>query len=82
MAVTFWVTLVAGLGLVAAFGPLHYRSLVIEPCVRASLLVGGGDLAGDPDLPLFHDHRSQDDSGGIGRSNRVCRVPRGGEHPA
>ena len=63
------------------FGPLHDGSLVAEPGVRASLLVGGGDIAGNPHISLFHDHRPKDDSDGIRCSSRICGVPGGGVHP-
>ena len=60
----FWVTFAAGLGAArrvtghAMIGPLAPR-----PGHRRLLLVGARHLAGDPRLPVLHDHRPEDDPG-------------------
>ena len=62
IAVAFWVTFAAALGVLMGLGHAMHRALAPRPGQRALLLVGAGHLAGGPRLPVLHDHRPEDDA--------------------
>ena len=68
IAAGFWLTFAAGIAVLAATGHEMTRGLAPRADRRPRPLVAPRHLAGDPRLPLLHDHRSADDPGdGVGR---------------
>ena len=79
VALGFWLTFAAGIGVLAARRPRDDRALARRPDHRLLLLVGARHLARGPRLPLLHDHRPEDDPGDDARADRLRglgRAPR------
>ena len=62
IAFGFWLAFAAGIGLLAATGHAMTARWHTRPDHGDLLLVGARHLAGDPRLPLLHDHRPEDDA--------------------
>ena len=73
IAAGFWLTFAAGIAVLAATGHEMTAALAPRPDRRARPLVAARHLAGDPRLPLLHDHRPADDPGER-RGRRVYAV--------
>ena len=69
IAVAFWLTFAAAIGVIALTGHAMTRALAPRPDHGLQLLVGAGDLARGARLPLLHDHRPED--GAEGRTARA-----------
>ena len=70
IAVLFWVTFAVALAILTATRSHDDRALAPRADRRLALLAHRRVLARDPDLPLLHDHRPEDDPG------REARTPR------
>ena len=77
LSLALWLSLAAGIAVLAADGPHHDHTMVVHADQRLALLVDHHDLAGDLHLPVLHDHRPQDRAVGAGRPCRVRRGARG-----
>ncbi len=60
MSVAFWVTLAAGIGVVAASGHCMTARWSFTPVCGARFWWAIVHVAGGPDLPVLHDHRPED----------------------
>ena len=60
--------------------PLHDGALGVRPGLRVRLLARHRHLTGGADLPVLHDHGSQDRAGGACRSGRVRVARRDRQH--
>ena len=65
-AATFWLTLAAGLGVLAASGHSMVARWAFAPGLRLRLLAGDHVLTRGADLPVLHDHRPEDRAVGRG----------------
>ena len=61
IAVAFWLTFAAGIAVLAASGHSMTARWHLGPDLGVGLLVAARELAGDPRLPLLHDHGPPDD---------------------
>ena len=71
MSAAFWITLAAGIGVVAVSGHCMTARWSFTPVCGSTVLVGDRDLARGPHLPLLHDHRPEDGAGRPGGTSRV-----------
>ena len=76
IAVGFWLAFAAGIGVLAASGHTMTAAWHVGPIEGARVLVAARLLAGDPRLPLLHDHGPEDDPGEPQRTPRLCRRSR------
>ena len=77
VAVGFWVAFAAGIAVLAASGHTMTARLARRPDRGQGVLVAPRHLAGDPRLPLLHDHRPEDDPGERARAGGSTPSPSG-----
>ena len=73
IALTFWVTFAAALGVVSLAGSLHHRTVARRPAVQPRVLDDHRHVARAADLPVLHDHGSAHDPDRSARGGRCTR---------
>ncbi len=71
IAIGFWLAFAAGIGVLAASGHTMTAALARRADRGQAVLVAPRLVAGDPRLPLLHDHRPEDDPGELEGAPRL-----------